>query len=194
MSDEKGYLPWKDVKRLINVTDNNRDRMLLKTLAYSGRRVSEVVRGPPSNPNKQYGIRKCDLGEGNMVYFVILKKSKKRRHVVHLWGNLKRSLESFARPLGKEEYLFQITRQRAHQIIRKYGRRIGITHVGNSERNGLHCHHLRHSFAVHMARNLKTPADLRKLQMILKHNSIATTEQYLKFADTNTDIYGAAFE
>lgn len=194
MSNSRGYLEWRDVERLIDATSNKRDRVLFKTLAYTGRRVSEIVRGPLNKPEKQYGIRPCDIEkDSNIIHFNILKKPVIKREPVTVWPEIKKILVNYTTNLHDNEWIFPLTRQRVEQLVKKYGRKIGITHVGDGDRNKLHPHHFRHSFAIHMARNLKNPADLRKLQMILKHSSITITEHYLKFAETDTDIYGQAF-
>jgi site-specific recombinase XerD len=33
---------------------------------------------------------------------------------------------------------------------------------------------------------MKSPSDVRKLQMLLEHSSLAITEQYLQFNDSDT--------
>jgi site-specific recombinase XerD len=34
-----------------------------------------------------------------------------------------------------------------------------------------------------MARKMKSPGDVRKLQMMMEHSNLAVTEQYLQFSD-----------
>jgi integrase len=73
-----------------------------------------------------------------------------------------------------------ISRQRAFQIVRKLAEEVGINNVGGKQP---HPHHFRHTYAIDQARNMKSPADVRKLQMTMDHSSLAVTEQYLKFSD-----------
>jgi len=64
--------------------------------------------------------------------------------------------------------LFPFTRQRGWQLVEKLGRRIGI--------KGLHPHSLRHLLAtIWVSKGL----DVKKLQVLLGHASIATTMEYV---------------
>lgn len=61
----------------------------------------------------------------------------------------------------------RLSRQSVHAICERYGRVAGI--------EGLHPHTLRHSFATHL---LEGGADLRAVQELLGHASVATTQLY----------------
>lgn len=145
-----------------------RDRAILEVLYGCGLRVSELC-----------GL---DLRE---VYFdeelvrVLGKGSKER--VVPLTGAAHAALRSFVdswrpqlvRAARQEDAVFlnqrggRLSRQSVHSICERYGRVVGIT--------GLHPHTLRHSFATHL---VEGGADLRVVQELLGHASIATTQIY----------------
>ena len=74
----------------------------------------------------------------------------------------------------------QMNRQDFWSILRRRGAGAGIA----SSR--LHPHVLRHSFATHLQRR---GMDLRTLQELLGHSSIATTEKYAHLDTELRDIY-----
>ncbi|MFZ0925669.1 MAG: tyrosine-type recombinase/integrase [Halobacteriota archaeon] len=62
--------------------------------------------------------------------------------------------------------------------MKRYGAMIG---------RDIHPHTFRHSFAIHCVRN---SWDIRRLQQVLDHSSMATTAVYLQFNDRDIrDLY-----
>jgi integrase/recombinase XerD len=76
--------------------------------------------------------------------------------------------------------LFPFSRQRGWQLVKRIGRRAGIT--------GLHPHSFRHFLATKWATK---GLDVKKLQLLLGHASIATTMEYV---DSNFDQLKAEYE
>jgi integrase/recombinase XerD len=161
-----------------------RDRALLEFLYATGARVSEAV-----------GLDVDDLAQAEDVIRLTGKGGKQR--IVPLGSYARAALQAYlvqARP-GLAEHararqatpaLFlglrgaRLSRQHAWLIIREAGERAQIA-------KALSPHTLRHSFATHL---LEGGADVRVVQELLGHASVATTQIYTKVtADALRDVY-----
>ena len=145
-----------------------RDRAMLELAYGSGLRVSELC-----------GLKRADLDLANHLVTVIGKRDKQRS--VPFGGAAERALRAYldrARPLivrrERHDFVFANVRGRGlsrmgfWKILRGHARAAGIAgHV--------HPHVLRHSFATHL---LHGGADLRVVQELLGHASVATTAIY----------------
>ncbi|MBI2675610.1 MAG: tyrosine-type recombinase/integrase [Candidatus Aenigmarchaeota archaeon] len=179
MKDPRGYISEEQVEKLIDATDNLRDRLMLQIMYRCGRRVSEVL----------LLSRDDILWEDKKIIFSILKRKKPIKELKPVDNDTLQLLKTYCE--GKSELkglkkktdglrLFPVSRQYVFKLIRKLGAKTGIVMVGKKM---LHPHHLRHSFAVHQVKNnIKTAEDLRKLQMYMGHSNIATTAHYLQFS------------
>ncbi|MBM6755260.1 site-specific tyrosine recombinase XerD [Collinsella tanakaei] len=162
-----------------------RDRAMLEVLYGCGLRASELV-----------GLDGGDLYLDDGYLRIFGKGSKER--LVPITGTALEALRAYlshARDAlavharaGRSPAVFlnargtRISRQSVHAIVERYGRLVGI--------EGLHPHTLRHSFATHM---LAGGADLRVLQEILGHASVATTQIYTHIDRTQLrEVYLAA--
>jgi integrase/recombinase XerD len=158
-----------------------RDRALLEVLYGTGARVSEVV-----------GLNLGDVAgavEGNDLPLLrVLGKGDKER-VVPLGGLARAALSQWlsgqGRPLlepkkwrrrSDAEAVFlnarggRLSRVGAFGVVKKYAGRVGLAEKVSP-------HVLRHSCATHM---LGRGADVRVVQELLGHASIATTQRYTK--------------
>lgn len=147
-----------------------RDRALMETLYGCGLRVSELI---------NLEINKLHLNEG---YLVVVGKGNKERLVplgevtadaLTTW--LDERAVGKIRP-GEENYVFlaprtgsRITRMRVFKIVRRLAEDAGI-------KREVSPHTLRHSFASHL---LEGGANLRAIQQMLGHESLATTQIYI---------------
>lgn len=153
-----------------------RDRAILELLYGTGMRISELV-----------GLSLLDLALDSDVIRVFGKGSKERlvpvgryaRAALDDWlsasGRGAMSPDRWARR-GDSEAVFlnarggRLSRQGAWGIVRRYGDKVGLG-------DRLTPHVLRHSCATHM---LDHGADIRVVQELLGHASIATTQVYTK--------------
>ena len=154
-----------------------RDRALLELLYAAGLRVSELT-----------GLNLADLDRREKMLRVRGKGSKER--IVPYGGKAQEALEAYW-PV-REQLLMQAgpgrrRRGPAHSeaIFLNYsGRRLTQRSVGRIVKKyvrlanmdwDLHPHSLRHAFATHL---LADGADLRAIQELLGHQSLATTQKY----------------
>jgi integrase/recombinase XerD len=153
-----------------------RDRAILELLYGTGMRISELV-----------GLSLGDLAVDDGVIRAFGKGSKER--LVPLGRYAREALEGWLAPGGRgamvparwarrndSEAVFlnsrggRLSRQGAWGIVRGYGDKVGLG-------DRLTPHVLRHSCATHM---LDHGADIRVVQELLGHASIATTQVYTK--------------
>ncbi|VTR98466.1 site-specific tyrosine recombinase XerD [Tuwongella immobilis] len=146
-----------------------RDRALLETLYATGCRASEVVNLGLSDVHLDSAFCKC-TGKGNKQRIVPLGKAaitalrsyigEQRAEIVAASGQCQ---NVFLSRTGKP-----LTRMILWKIVKKYAKRIGVA-------GKVSPHTFRHSFATHL---LSGGADLRAVQEMLGHASIATTQIY----------------
>ncbi|HEY1761351.1 MAG TPA: tyrosine recombinase [Acidimicrobiales bacterium] len=147
-----------------------RDRALLELLYGTGARVSEVV-----------GLNLHDLDFDEELILLTGKGSKQR--LVPVGRALKAALQEYLGPGGRSTLLGAkkgtrvflnsrsrpLTRQGIDLIVHKRALLVGI------DRTRISAHVFRHSCATHM---LAHGADIRVVQELLGHASIATTQLY----------------
>lgn len=147
-----------------------RDAAMLELLYGSGLRVSELVGLDVDHVALAEGTARV-VGKGKKERVVPLGRAAVAALRAHL--ALRVEVSARCRP-GEGRALFLGRRGRrlgvrwVQQLVRRYG---GL----GAGRADLHPHALRHSCATHM---LEGGADLRSIQELLGHASLATTEQY----------------
>ncbi len=162
-----------------------RDRALVELLYGAGLRVSEL---------SQLDVRDLDLERGDVR---VLGKGGVER-VVPLPSEARGALAAYlgARAAGRAAALplFTALRERGgawrrlgvrdvRRVLRGRARAVGLT-------DRVHPHRLRHSYATHL---LDMGADLREIQDLLGHASLATTEKYTAVSmDRLAEVYDRA--
>ncbi len=161
------------ISRLLNAPDTNsdyglRDKAMLETLYATGLRVSELVALKIDDVNLKMGFLRC-FGKGNKERVVPIGEIA----IGYIMLYLDKVRVKFTKG-NRSEYLFlsyqgkKMSRIMFWKIVKKYAASCNIE-------KDLSPHVLRHSFATHL---LERGADLRSLQEMLGHASIATTQIY----------------
>ena len=145
-----------------------RDRALLELLYACGLRIAEACTLRLENLDKEGGVVRV-TGKGNKTRLVPVGRAALDALNIYLWAARPKLLSPRS---GAEIFLsvrgHPLTPARIWQLVRYYAKRAGIEEA-------VHPHQLRHSFATHL---LAGGADLRIIQEMLGHASIATTQIY----------------
>ncbi len=148
-----------------------RDRAALETLYATGCRASEVVNLRPSDLDLRGGLARC-VGKGN------------KERWVPLGARAVAAVSAFM--TTDRPFLVSRHPETATLLVSKSGRplsRIGLWRIVKQHaraaglKGDVSPHTLRHSFATHL---LAGGADLRAVQEMLGHSSIATTQIYTR--------------
>jgi len=159
-------LTMEEIQKLIDIIGNPKHRLLVELMYASGLRVSEAVSIKVDDLSLEEGLGTIREGKG-----------MKDRHIIisaDLIPKIKKYLE---KRKTDSEYLFpsredHISSRMAQKIVSEAGKRARI-------KKRVHCHILRSSFATHL---LENGVDIRKIQVLLGHSSISTTENYTKIS------------
>jgi integrase/recombinase XerD len=147
-----------------------RDRALLETLYAAGLRVSEATALDLDDVDLDDGIVRA-FGKGAKERLVPLGRSARKA----LESYLVRGRPALARTRSGPALFLnaqgtRLTRQGCWKILRRHAKRAGLEAEVSP-------HVLRHSFATHL---LAGGADIRSVQELLGHASLATTQVYTK--------------
>ena len=145
-----------------------RDRALLELLYACGLRIAEACKVRLENLDAEGGILRI-TGKGNKTRLVPVGSAALHALKTYLSAGRPKLISSRS---GAAIFLsvrgHPLTPARIWQLVRYYAKQAGIEEA-------VHPHQLRHSFATHL---LAGGADLRIIQEMLGHASIATTQIY----------------
>ena len=173
MPRKEHYLPVilspAEVLRFLEAAPSFTHRVIFSIMYGTGMRVSEAVHLQKRHIDSQRMMIRIEQSKGN------------RDRDVPLSPKLLELLRTYWRKVRPQEWLFPgqnpeqpLGREAVGQAGTLAARRAGLT-----KKLSPHC--LRHSFAVHL---LEAGTDLRKIQLLLGHRSLATTARYLYLATT----------
>jgi integrase/recombinase XerD len=156
-----------EVLHFLESVHNTKHRAILTTCYAAGLRISEAVRLRPNDVDSQRMVVRVEQGKGQKDRYVMLSPK------------LLETLRSYWRAMRPKEWLFQgdvpgqpITRSAVELACQKARRISGISKPVSP-------HSMRHAFAVHL---LESGTDVRTIQLLLGHRSLATTARYLRIA------------
>jgi len=163
-----------EIETLLEAADDDtalgrRDRAILEVLYASGLRVGELV-----------SLDWRDLSLPDQVLRVMGKGGKERmvpfgryaRQALHAWledwPQVRGATDDLAEPVFLNYRGTTLSARSVRRIVDRYVKRAAVA-------SGVHPHTLRHTFATHL---LEGGADLRAIQELLGHSSLATTQRY----------------
>ena len=158
-----------EVLQFLDAINATNHRAILTACYAAGLRISEAVH-----------LKATDIDSQRMVIRVEQGKGSKDRYVM-LSPTLLETLRSYWRAVRPKDWLFPgdvaghpITKNAVEHACQKARRLCRIS-------KPITPHSLRHAFAAHL---LEFGTDIRTIQLLLGHRSLATTARYLRIATT----------
>ena len=156
-----------EVLHFLESVGSTKHRAILTTCYAAGLRISEAVRLKPGDIDSQRMVVRVEQGKGQKDRYVMLSPK------------LLETLRGYYRTMRPKGWLFvgdvpgqPITRNAVELACQKARRISGIGKPVSP-------HSMRHAFAVHL---LEAGTDVRTIQLLLGHRSLATTARYLRIA------------
>jgi len=172
-------LSHEEVTRFLESIDSAKHRAILMSCYAAGLRVTEATRLKVTDIDSQRMMLRVDQGKGRKDRYVMLSP------------RLLDELRAYWRGARPKTWLFPgdveghpITRDAVALACRKAHRSSGIA-------KPITPHSLRHAFATHL---LEAGTDVRRIQLLLGHRSLATTSRYLKIATTTVCATTSPFD
>jgi site-specific recombinase XerD len=159
-----------DVKRLLYVTQNIRDRAMILVLLRTGMRIGELFRTRVSNVHLEERKILLWVGEKNRMGRVVYL-SEDACEAVRAWNQKRdphKPLLLYAQGRSSMSYT------RARMLFGKYLQKANLSYKGYS----LHC--LRHTCATQL---LNAGMRLECLQQLLGHSTVEQTRRYARLTD-----------
>ena len=185
-------IPLEDVERILELPPEtplgHRDRAILETLYGAGLRISELTSLDVDDVDLDGGTVLVRTGKGSKARRVPIGRQALAALARYL-GGIRPELLTHAKSGAAAGALFlnarggRLSRQGCWKILKRYAEQSGVG-------NRVSPHTLRHSFATHM---LDAGADIRVVQELLGHASLATTQVYTLVSDSRLrEVYLAS--
>jgi integrase/recombinase XerD len=156
-----------EVLQFLECVPGPKHRAILTTCYAAGLRISEVLHLRPTDIDSRRMVIRIDQGKGQKDRYVML--SPKLLELLRTWWRMERpTLWLFPGDRPGQA----ISKDAVEQACQKARRRSRIP-------KPITPHLLRHAFAVHL---LEAGTDVRTIQLLLGHRSLATTARYLRIA------------
>jgi len=156
-----------EVVHFLGCVDSLLHRTILTTCYGAGLRISEAIRLLPAHIDSQRMVIRVEQGKGQRDRYTML--SPRLLEVLRDWWRVKKPPTwLFPGDLPGEH----ITRSAVERVCQETRPRSGIS-------KPITPHSMRHAFSVHL---LERGTDVRTIQLLLGHRSLATTARYLRIA------------
>ena len=156
-------LTRKEIKDLLDNTENLKHRLLIELLYSTGLRLSECI-----------NLKYSDLDLNECIGWVRMGKGAKDRIFI-ISGLFKNDLLEYMEKTGCESkgYIFSVNGRKMSPRAVQHAIKVSAERAGIEK--DVHVHTLRHSFATHL---LENGVDIRKIQKLLGHSNLQTTQIY----------------
>ena len=162
-------LTKEELKKLFSCIHNPQHKLIIKLYYSSGLRLSEAI---------YLRVKDIDFNE-NVVWIRDGKGGKDRMSI--LSKELSKDLQNHCEKCGKNNNSFVFVNKYGNPFSqRSIQRIIEKAKIESDIGKDIHIHTLRHSFATHL---LEEGVDIRKIQELLGHSDLSTTQIYTKISN-----------
>ncbi len=150
-----------EMRKMLSSVNNKKHKLIISLLYSTGMRLSECI---------NLKVENLELNEN--IAWVRKGKGAKDR-MVTLSEKLSEKLKEYVENKNQDDYVFsgrnkRMSKRNVQKLVSKIAKKSGVTKKVSP-------HTLRHSFATHL---LEDGVDIRKIQVLLGHSNLSTTQIY----------------